>query len=124
MKNFEFLVMRRDNTAAVQIASYRARNGAGAFAQFFAEHPNAQRMGLHVVRKAKPSGEMMHVLDLASRQGTDIHWVPLVDGKGSQSRTVGRSLTIEACQRRGWLDYTCNLTQSGRETLHRFRDAG
>jgi|GEM_PF-6343673 len=67
----------------------------------------------------KPSYEMMHVLTMASRQGTDIWHVPLVNGKGSQSRTVGRSLTIEACWRHGWLERgTSNLTQAGREALH------
>lgn len=69
----------------------------------------------------KPSGEILHVLRLASRQGTDIHWVPLVDGKGSQSRTVGRSMTVEACRRHGWLDGD-NLTQAGRELLAKYSE--
>lgn len=64
-----------------------------------------------------PSGQMLHVLQLASRQGTNIWYVPLVDGKGSQSRTVGRGLTIEACQRHGWLDREGALTDAGRQVL-------
>jgi hypothetical protein len=67
-----------------------------------------------------PSETQAHVLGLASRQGADIWWVPLVDGKGSQSRTVGRSLTIEACQRHGWLDRDGNLLQAGREAYARW----
>jgi hypothetical protein len=65
------------------------------------------------------SGEILHVLALASRQGTDIWWVPLVDGKGSQSRTVGRHATIATCWRHGWLERnTSNLTPEGRAILH------
>lgn len=67
-----------------------------------------------------PSDTMAHVLTLARQQGVDLWRVPLVDGKGSQSRTVGRSLTIEACQRHGWLDRAGNLTQAGREALARY----
>jgi hypothetical protein len=62
-----------------------------------------------------PSETQAHVLGLASRQGADIWWVPLVDGKGSQSRTVGRDATIQSCIRYGWLDKEGGLTQPGRE---------
>jgi len=79
-----------------------------------------------VKRKPRLSHEMAHVLELASQQGTDISWAPLVNGKGSQSRTVGRSLTIEACRRHGWLTWdgkrSHDLTQAGREVLAAYRE--
>lgn len=64
----------------------------------------------------RPSPQQLHVLRLASRQGTDIWYVPLVDGKGSQSRTVGRGATIMTLRRKGWLDGDA-LTQAGREVV-------
>lgn len=67
-----------------------------------------------------PSDTQAHILHLASKQGADIWWVPLVDGKGSQSRTVGRHATISACKRYGWLDADDNLTQAGREARDRY----
>lgn len=67
--------------------------------------------------RAKPTPDMLYVLGLARQQGADLFYVPLVDGKGSQSRTVGRSLTVEACQRHGWLDARLNLTAAGRAVL-------
>lgn len=77
-----------------------------------------------MMRRRKPAGpprlshEMAYVLRLATQQGADIWWVPLVDGKGSQSRTVGRGLTIEALWRHGWIERgTANPTPEGRAML-------
>lgn len=64
----------------------------------------------------QPSAQMLFVLQIAA-QGGDIRYVRLVDGKGSQSRTVGRGLTIEACQRHGWLDRAGALTDAGRRMV-------
>lgn len=60
------------------------------------------------------SPQMAHVLTLARDQGADLWRVPLVDGKGSQSRTVGRQNTIATLQHRGLLDADGKLTEAGR----------
>lgn len=112
-KLVEFQIMRRGEACAEEVSRVKALDAYHALESYRREHPEA-RMGYYAIRPAKPSGEMLHVLQLASQQGANIHWVPLVDGKGSQSRTVGRGLTVEACQRRGWLDYQGNLTPLGR----------
>lgn len=70
----------------------------------------------------KLSPQMAHVLALARQQGRSIHHVPLVDGKGSQSRTVGRSLTIEALQRHGMLDRDHQITPAGRAASAAFEE--
>ncbi|AXQ68841.1 hypothetical protein HOU00_gp284 [Caulobacter phage CcrPW] len=62
------------------------------------------------------SPQIIHVLELAEK-GRDIWWVPLVDGKGSQSRTVGRQNTIYTAQRHGWLDKDDKLTPAGKIVL-------
>lgn len=62
------------------------------------------------------SPAIIHVLELA-KKGADIWWVPLVDGKGSQSRTVGRQNTIYTAQRHGWLDQHDKLTPAGEVVL-------
>lgn len=46
------------------------------------------------------SAPILDVLRLI-KDGRDPTWVPLVDGKGSQSRTVGRGLTLSTARRRG-----------------------
>lgn len=67
---------------------------------------------------------MAHVLELSTRQGADLFRVPLVDGKGSQSRTVGRAATVAACVKHGLLtsrpDYA--LTDYGRSALKRYAE--
>lgn len=79
-------------------------------------------------KKPRLSHEMAHVLNLARQQGRDIYWVPLVDGKGSQSRTVGRGMTIETCIRHGWLSrlaerpYTISLTEAGRAIITAYNE--
>jgi hypothetical protein len=110
----DFLIMRHGERQAEVVATVRAFTAPIALEVHRRENPD-HRLGFYAVREAKPSAEMLYVLDLASQQGTNIGWVPLVDGKGSQSRTVGRGATIEACRRRGWLDRGGNLTQVGRE---------
>lgn len=66
---------------------------------------------------------MADVLETASKQGANIWYVPLVGGKGSQSRTVGRGLSIATCWRHGWLERgTANLTDAGREVLNAYRE--
>jgi len=109
-----YLIMRRDEDAAYEVGVALGYTDRQALDAHFGAWDPKVRMKHHAVRKAKPSYEMMHVLNLAREQGRNIHTVPLVDGKGSQSRTVGRMLTIEACQRRGWLDWAGNLTAAGR----------
>lgn len=54
-----------------------------------------------------------NVLTLALA-GRDCTVVPLVDGKGSQSRTVGRGATISTCVRRGWLRRSPDIGHGGR----------
>ncbi|USN14701.1 hypothetical protein PAPPERLAPAPP_03320 [Brevundimonas phage vB_BpoS-Papperlapapp] len=44
----------------------------------------------------------MHVLKLLE-SGNDPSWVPLVNGRGSQSRTVGRGATLSAAERAGFI---------------------
>jgi hypothetical protein len=75
------------------------------------------------------SAQQHHILELASKQGADLHHVPLVDGRGSQSRTVGRATTIESCVRHGWLvrdvgpNWAYTLTDTGRKMLNKARAA-
>lgn len=69
----------------------------------------------------KPSVYQLHVLRLA-QSGRDCTWVPLVNGKGSQSRTVGRGATVAHCVHAGWLIYDPALkrhvlTEAGHEVL-------
>jgi hypothetical protein len=69
------------------------------------------------------SPQMAHVLTLAERKDPFIWRPPLVDGKGSQSRTVGRVATVVTCQRYGWLTRDADLTEAGATILadHRRR---
>ncbi len=113
-----FKIMYRDRTQALCVERVRAFTARQAVDTFLGENPNpGERMQHYAVRDSKPSAEMLHVLNLARRQGAVIGWVPLVNGKGSQSRTVGRQLTIEACRRHGWLNYEDQLTIQGREIV-------
>lgn len=69
----------------------------------------------------KVSATQLHVLKLA-QAGHDCAWVPLVNGKGSQSRTVGRNVTVSFCVHAGWLIYDSVLerhvlTETGQEVL-------
>ncbi|UTC28183.1 hypothetical protein GURKE_01520 [Brevundimonas phage vB_BpoS-Gurke] len=75
----------------------------------------------------KASSEQLHVLNL-TKSGRDCTMVPLVNGKGSQSRTVGRGATISTCVRNGWLQWNpagggwrgqgqYELTESGEAVL-------
>lgn len=63
------------------------------------------------------SSQIINVLSLAKKGVSDLWRPPLVDGKGSQSRTVGRMLSIEAAQRHGWLDREGKLTENGETVL-------
>lgn len=63
------------------------------------------------------SSQIINVLTLAKKGVSDLWRPPLVDGKGSQSRTVGRMLSIEAAQRHGWLDRAGKLTEAGEQVL-------
>lgn len=63
------------------------------------------------------SSQIINVLTLAKKGVSDLWRPPLVDGKGSQSRTVGRMLSIEAAQRHGWLDRAGKLTEAGEVVL-------
>jgi hypothetical protein len=65
---------------------------------------------------------MYHVLTLALA-GQDCTYVPLVDGKGSQSRTVGRGVTVSECVRRGWLVWNPTAGWQNRGQ-HELTDAG
>lgn len=72
------------------------------------------------------SPEQLHVLRLAEA-GRDCTMVPLVNGKGSQSGTVGRGATVSTCVRNGWLTWSSEggwrgdgqyvLSATGREVL-------
>jgi hypothetical protein len=115
-----FAVYRWEDRQSVEVGRYKVGSAPGAVLAHIhaASVTDAFEQRKFFARlAAPPSAEQLHVLDLASRQGTDIGYVPLVDGKGSQSRTVGRGLTIEACQRRGWLDRAGALTDAGRQVL-------
>lgn len=71
---------------------------------------------------SRMSGAVHHVMTLAMA-GHDVTWVPLVDGKGSQSRTVGRGATISTCRRRGWLVWNPALGRNN-TGLYEVTDAG
>lgn len=74
------------------------------------------------------SPEMIHVLKLIE-SGDDPTWVPLVNGKGSQSRTVGRGATLDAAERAGLIiwrnrhgrvpagENPYSLTKAGRQEI-------
>lgn len=122
-------IMRRATDTApaelIEQVKVQTRFGWNAVAFYVAHHPGTSSVGegsVYAVRPPRMSPEMAHVLTLAREQGRDIGWVPLVDGKGSQSRTVGRGLTIEACQRHGWLDRKCNLTPAGRQAINAWEE--
>lgn len=59
------------------------------------------------------SPQVLHVLSLAA-VGRDVSYVPLVNGRGSQSRTVGRGVSVDVARRAGWLDSEYKLTDAGR----------
>ncbi|USN14004.1 hypothetical protein KABACHOK_01680 [Brevundimonas phage vB_BpoS-Kabachok] len=69
----------------------------------------------------RASAEQLHVLTLA-REGRDCTWAPLVNGKGSQSRTVGRGNTVSTCMRNGWLVWA--YLEGGSRGTHILTDAG
>lgn len=113
-----FAVFRWENQEATEVGRYKVGSAPAALLAHFKAAgvtDNHEQRKLYARNATRPSPEQLHVLDLASRQGSDIAYVPLVDGKGSQSRTVGRGATIDSCIRRGWLDREGNLTQAGRE---------
>lgn len=66
------------------------------------------------------SAQVLHVLQLVAA-GRDPTWVPLVNGKGSQARTVGRGVTVSTAVRDGLLKrgegWTYSLTPAGRAEL-------
>lgn len=113
-----FAVFQWENRQATEVGQYKVGSAPAALLAHFqaAGVTDAfEQRKLFARLASKPSAEQLHVLDLASRQGSDIGYVPLVNGKGSQSRTVGRGATIDSCIRRGWLDRDGNITQAGRE---------
>jgi hypothetical protein len=113
-----FAVYRWENNEATEVGRYKVDSAPAALLAHFKAAgvtDNHEQRKLYARNATKPSAEQLHVLDIASQQGSNIAWVPLVDGKGSQSRTVGRGATIDSCVRRGWLDKGGNLTQAGRE---------
>lgn len=66
------------------------------------------------------SAAQLHVLALA-KAGRDCTYVPLVNGKGCQSRTVGRGATVSFCHHKGWIVWNPDL---GRGGLYELTDAG
>jgi primosomal replication protein N len=124
-KVFNVYHYNRETRLALLMAEVKASSTAAALLSYWESkgiHENQEQRQYYARLKPRMSGEQAHVLNLARRQGTNIHWVPLVDGKGSQSRTVGRGATIEACQRHGWLNGECLLTQAGREAIAAYNE--
>lgn len=118
-----WIMQRSDDLSAIFVAevkAYTRDDAMGAYAR--TRGPRCHLRDFYAVGRPRISPEIAHVLNLARRQGADIHHVPLVDGKGSQSRTVGRGLTIEACQRYGWLTPGAELTPAGRRAIAEYEE--
>lgn len=65
----------------------------------------------------KLSPQIQEVLKLALEECPTIWWPPLVNGKGSQSRTAGRHNSIYTAIRAGWLDQDVKITPAGRAVM-------
>lgn len=127
MKPKTFNIYRFDQTTrnGVLMGEVKATISAGALLAYWKANDirdNREQRAYYARVKPRMSGEQAHVLNLARQQGANIHWVPLVDGKGSQSRTVGRGATVDSCIRHGWLDGDYKLTQAGREAIAAYNE--
>src|SRR4051812_28274567 len=106
MKTFCVYRYEGRNLGSTKLGEVKARTAREALSLYFGQNggpSHDEQIKSYAIGKPRISDEMAHVLVLAGRQGADIEYVPLVDGKGSQSRTVGRGATIGALKRHALL---------------------
>lgn len=126
MPSRAFIIYQRRGDTAHALCEVRSWQAQAALADYCKSQgmswEDQLKARLYAAPKPKVSPEMAHVLNLAREQGANISWVPLVNGKGSQSRTVGRSMTISACRRHGWLNDAGELTEAGRKLIYAYNE--